>query len=62
MFILASGSPRRKELLQQIGARFEVLVSEAEEITGDEIAPEELVARNAAAKAQAVAQEHPEMA
>ena len=62
MFILASGSPRRKELLQQIGARFEVLVSEAEEITGDGIAPEELVARNAAAKAQAVAQEHPEMA
>ena len=31
MFILASGSPRRKELLEQIGARFRVIISEAEE-------------------------------
>ncbi len=32
-FILASASPRRKELLEQIGMKFEVRVSEAEEIT-----------------------------
>ena len=62
MFILASGSPRRKELLQQIDAQFSVLVSEAEEIAGSSVPPEELVVKNAAAKAQAVAQEHPEMA
>ena len=62
MFILASGSPRRKELLQQIDVRFKVLVSEAEEISGEDIAPEELVVKNAAAKAQAVAREHPGMA
>ena len=30
--ILASGSPRRAELLHQIGAAFEVQVSEAEEL------------------------------
>lgn len=32
-FILASASPRRKELLEQIGMKFEVRVSDAEEIT-----------------------------
>ena len=32
-FILASASPRRKELLEQIGMEFEVRVSEAEEVT-----------------------------
>ncbi len=32
-FILASASPRRKELLEQIGMKFEVRVSAAEEVT-----------------------------
>ena len=32
-FILASASPRRKELLEQIGMKFEVRVSDAEEVT-----------------------------
>ena len=31
-FILASGSPRRKELLEQIGISFEILVAHGEEI------------------------------
>ena len=31
--ILASGSPRRKELLQRIGIPFRVVKSECEEIT-----------------------------
>ena len=30
--ILASGSPRRKELLEQIGATFEIVKAEGEEI------------------------------
>ena len=42
MIILASGSPRRKELLEQIGARFQVIVSAAEEESGDEWSPEKL--------------------
>lgn len=58
MFILASGSPRRRELLQQIGALFRVEVSEAEELSQAE-SPAELVRLNAAAKAEAVAREHP---
>ena len=60
MIILASGSPRRKELLEQIGAGFEVLVSDAAEESGDLLEPEELVRINAVAKAKAVAAEHPE--
>ena len=58
MFILASGSPRRRELLQQIGTLFRVEVSEAEELSQAE-SPAELVRLNAAAKAEAVAREHP---
>jgi septum formation protein len=61
MIILASGSPRRKELLDQIGAEFVVQVSEAAEESGDELAPQELVKRNAIVKAQAVAREHPDL-
>ena len=62
MFILASGSPRRKELLQQINARFEIRISTAEEVTGDEVAPEDLVVQNAAAKVRAVARLYPNQA
>ena len=54
MFILASGSPRRKELLQQINVRFDIRISTAEEFSGDEFAPTELVVKNAAAKAKGV--------
>ena len=60
MIILASGSPRRKELLEQVGASFMVLVSDAAEESSDLLAPEELVRKNAVAKAKAVAAEHPE--
>lgn len=62
MFILASGSPRRKELLQQINARFDIRISTAEELSGDEISPAEMVEKNAAAKAKAVARLHPNQA
>ena len=49
MFILASGSPRRRELLQQIGAKFRVAVSDAAELKGDNDEPFELVRHNAEA-------------
>lgn len=52
--ILASGSPRRKELLEQIGVNFVVKSSDKEELTG-KIKPEEIVADLALMKASDVA-------
>ena len=60
MIILASGSPRRKELLEQVGASFVVSVSDAAEESSDRLEPEELVRINAVATAKAVAAEYPE--
>ena len=57
MFVLASGSPRRQELLRQIGCEFSVMVSHAEEETGEGLSPEILAVKNACAKALAVAKE-----
>lgn len=54
--ILASGSPRRKEILRQAGADFEVRVSNAPEIT-DRTEPAEMVEELAALKAEAVEKE-----
>lgn len=52
--ILASGSPRRKEILEQVGVKFTVKVSEQEErITKTK--PEEIVMELAAVKAREVA-------
>lgn len=52
--ILASGSPRRKELLQMITTDFEVIVSEADEtITKNK--PDEITMELATVKADAVA-------
>lgn len=51
--ILASASPRRRELLSQAGIDFKVFVSEVEEKT-DEAAPEAVVKALAALKAQDV--------
>lgn len=54
--ILASGSPRRRELLAQAGFSFEVVTSDADE-TGDEsLGAEGAAKRNALAKAAAVAE------
>ena len=57
--ILASGSPRRRELLAQIGLEFEVIVSDAEEIMTS-TQPGEVVKELSSCKASAVAltQEH----
>ena len=52
--ILASGSPRRKELLSQIGLDFCVVTSNAEETT-DKNTPEEMVLELSKKKAEAVA-------
>ena len=52
--ILASASPRRAELMRQIGAQFEVMISETEEKLDGDGSPAELVQRLALAKAEAV--------
>ncbi len=52
--ILASGSPRRRELLTQAGVHFTVVTSGAEEILPAHATPEEAVCAIAAQKARAV--------
>ena len=58
-FILASASPRRKQLLEQAGYAFEIVVSDADESLPAGITPEKAVQLNAARKAQAVAETNP---
>ena len=52
--ILASGSPRRKELLEQIGLEFEICPAKGEEIITKTI-PEEVVMELSKQKAEEVA-------
>jgi septum formation protein len=56
MIVLASASPRRKELLQQIGVPFVVLVADIDETPLQGETPSDYVARLAVAKARHVAQ------
>jgi len=58
--ILASGSPRRRELLAELGFTFEVITSDAEEEHRSDIPLTELCERNAELKTQAVASQYPE--
>lgn len=57
MIVLASASPRRKELLQQIGVPFVVLVADIDETPLQGETPSDYVARLAVAKARQVAQQ-----
>lgn len=52
-FVLASASPRRKELLSQVGIEYEVIVSNVEEKVED-TAPENVVAELSRQKAEDV--------
>ena len=60
--MLASGSPRRKELLGLICPDFRVEVSGADEHVTEALSPEQLVARLAEKKASEVASRFPEAA
>jgi septum formation protein len=53
--ILASASPRRKELLELLQIPFEVIVSDIEEIVDDQLHPAEMVQSLAEQKAASVA-------
>lgn len=57
--ILASGSPRRRELLEQMGVKFRVLTADVEEEHGQGRAARAICRRNALAKASAVAKGYP---
>ena len=56
-WILASASPRRRELLTQVGLEFEVMVSDADENIEESLSPDELVKRLSMIKAAAVKEE-----
>lgn len=58
--ILASASPRRRELLGELGVPFEIVTAAVTEWEDPAADPREMVAHNAALKADAVAALHPE--
>ena len=59
-FILASASPRRREILSGLGLDFRVVVAEVTEHEDPATDPRVMVAHNAALKADWVAARHPE--
>ncbi|WP_062355459.1 Maf family protein [Bacillus kwashiorkori] len=58
--ILASSSPRRKELLERLNIPFEIIVSDTEERIDASLSPEQIVMNLAKQKAEAVAKNYPE--
>ena len=58
--ILASASPRRRELLAQLGVTFEVIPAQVVEHEDPSSEPRAMVAHNAAIKADWVAARHPD--
>jgi septum formation protein len=56
--ILASASPRRSELLRQLGVEFEVIPSTAPESESEHLSPGELCSLNAYRKARAISKHH----
>ncbi len=59
-FILASSSPRRKDLLQDLISQFEVVSAEVDELKNHPSGPESLVLENAKLKCQKVAEIYPD--
>ncbi len=59
-FILASGSPRRAQLLRELELDFSVVVSDAPEAEHEHLTARELAQLNAYRKAHAVAKLHPQ--
>lgn len=60
MLILASASPRRAELLQQLGLEFQVIPSAAQELQSEHMSAGEVAQINAYRKARTVAKKYPD--
>jgi len=58
--ILASASPRRKQLLGELGLTFDVIVAQVTEHEDPDTDPKHMVTHNAALKADWVATRHPD--
>jgi septum formation protein len=58
--VLASGSPRRKELLAQLGVVYEVIVSDVDEELRDQLDPSETVLLLARQKVDAIVKQEPD--
>ena len=58
--ILASASPRRRDLLQNLGLTFDIIPADIDETPRTDETPEDLVNRLSTQKAAAIAAEHPE--
>lgn len=52
--ILASGSPRRKHILEQAGFKFDIVVSDCDESVGGGLSPSEMTSELALRKAKSV--------
>lgn len=61
MLVLASSSPRRQALLEQIHCNFCVIISESEEVHDVSLPPEQIVLENARRKALDVAHRFPDI-
>ena len=60
MFILASQSPRRRELLSMLGLTFEIITADIDETMDPALSVEDAVAAVCKKKAQAVGASHPD--
>jgi nucleoside triphosphate pyrophosphatase len=60
LLVLASASPRRNELLRQLGVAFEVVPGTVNEIVSEAMRPSEICQLNAYRKARAVAKHCPD--
>ena len=60
MFILASQSPRRRELLSMLGLQFEIITADIDETMDPDLTVEQAVAEVCRKKAEAVGRNHPD--
>ena len=58
--ILASGSPRRRELLSEAGLSFQIISPDVDELSGDGYSPRDLALTNARLKCMAISVARPE--